>query len=403
MSGVRERRCRHESGSRRCGRTAGPGSVLCWEHERASTGLAPPAPAAAGTGAGEARRLADEIRREVRKVSGTNGSERDLGGRLAEFKDRLRGLGRAFPLTGWSPFERARELLTSDLFDVAAWRGMLAIALTQAELTLEEGKRRLKGEYEVDEFGFDEAYLERARPFLLFLYRHWFRVEAKGIGHVPDEGRALLVANHSGVLPYDGAMVATAIWEEHRAPRYLRALYWEGLGHLPFLSTLLHRTGQVVSCPENSELLLEKDQLVIVFPEGVRGIGKRFKDRYRLQGFGRGEFAKSAIRTGAPIVPVSVIGAEEIHPLFWKSPLLGKFFGLPFVPFTLTFPWLGPLGMIPLPAKWRIAFDEPLETASYGRDRADDFVLVSKLALEVKNRIEGNILRELRDRRGVFR
>ncbi|MBI4614787.1 MAG: 1-acyl-sn-glycerol-3-phosphate acyltransferase [Planctomycetes bacterium] len=433
------RRCTAALDGRRCGRAARDAGELCWYHEAlartgheeereradrataanpepdagAASGPAPagkdapppsnggarrPTPAAGPAGG---QRGAFESGGEIAGRAGFDRFKDAVVGRAGfdRFKDAVVGLRRAVPFRGFAPLERARAILAGDGFDLAAWKGMLTLFLARLELGIEDSRRRRRGDYEVDEFGFDEGYLERVRPFLLFLYRHWFRVESRGAGNVPPEGRALLVGNYSGVLPFDGAMVAIAVWEEQPSPRYVRPLYSPELAKVPFLSTALHRTGNVGSSTENMECLLEKDQLVLAFPEGMRAARRDWRERFRQERFGRGEFARSAIRTASPVVPVSVEGLVGAHPVLFRSRALGRALGFASFPFTPTVPWLGPLGLLPLPSKVKIAFDEPIETSSLGAKAADDFVTVSRLAGQVKGRIEANLAEAAAKRR----
>ena len=241
----------------------------------------------------------------------------------------------------------------------------------------------------VDEFGRDPMYAARVKPLLDFLYDSYFRVEVQGIEHVPSHGRVLLVANHSGTLPYDGAILMHAVRRESEAHREVRPLVEDFVFHFPYLGTFMNRIGGVRACQENAERLLEDDQVVAVFPEGIKGIGKLYKERYRLQRFGRGGFIKLALRTGAPIVPVAVMGAEEIHPMVAKVTWLARSFGAPYLPITPTFPLLGPLGLLPLPTKWTIRFGPPQSVAQrYGADAAGDRLLVHKLSEGVRGSIQ---------------
>jgi 1-acyl-sn-glycerol-3-phosphate acyltransferase len=255
----------------------------------------------------------------------------------------------------------------------------------------------------VDEFGRDPTVSARFEPLLEFLYKSYFRVETEGLGHVPDAGRGLIVANHSGTLPYDGAMIMHAVRREHPAHRDVRPLVEDFVFHFPYLGTLMNRIGGVRACPENAERLLSEDQLVAVFPEGVKGIGKLYRERYKLQRFGRGGFIKLALRTDAPLIPTAVVGAEEIHPMLAKLSWLTRSIGVPYVPVTPTFPLLGPLGAVPLPTKWRIRFGEPLYyNAEFGADAANDRILVNRLAEQVRSKIQEMIDDMLRERKSVF-
>ncbi len=251
---------------------------------------------------------------------------------------------------------------------------------------------RLEGNYSEDEWGFDEDFADAVLPLLELMYERWWRVNAVGVANVPAHGRALLVANHAGVLPWDATMIATAIMREHPLPRPTRFLVLRWAFELPWLSVAVRRLGGVVASPYNAVRLLEEDELVAVFPEGARGIGKAWSERYRLQRFGRGGFVEIALRTGAPIVPVAVVGSEEIYPKIADAAPLARLIGAPFFPITPTFPALGPLGAIPLPSRWRIEFGEPIETAGYGPDAADDRRLVLELAERVRSEIQERLL-----------
>jgi 1-acyl-sn-glycerol-3-phosphate acyltransferase len=211
-----------------------------------------------------------------------------------------------------------------------------------------------------------------------------------------------VVANHSGVLPYDGIMMKLAIRHEHPRERECRLLALDMFALLPGLAPLLAKTGEVRANPENAERLLQKDELVGVFPEGVKGVGKLFKDRYRLARFGRGGFVRVALRTGAPIVPCAVVGAEEIHPVLGKADFLGRPLGLPYFPITPTFPALGPLGLVPLPSKWWIDFGEPIDLGRYGPEAADDPLLVNRIGEDVRSRIQGMVEDRVSRRRSVW-
>ena len=255
---------------------------------------------------------------------------------------------------------------------------------------------------ETDEFGYDPRFSDTIRPFFEFLYTVWWRVETAGLENVPGEGAALVVANHSGVLPYDGIMIKLAIRQEHPARRECRMLALDMFALLPFLAPLLAKSGEVRANPENAERLLRRGDLVGVFPEGVKGVGKDFKDRYQLARFGRGGFVRIALRTGAPIVPCAVVGAEEIHPKIGHADWVGRPFGLPYFPITPTFPFLGPLGLVPLPTRWSIDFADPIPMAGYGPGAADDPILVNRIVEEVRSTIQRIIDGRLARRRSIW-
>ena len=241
----------------------------------------------------------------------------------------------------------------------------------------------------VDDFGRDPRATARWEWLFEFLYSRWFRVEASGLENVPARGRALLVANHAGTLPYDSAMVMHAVRRDHPSRRDVRPLVEDTVFHLPFLGPIMNRIGGVRADPENAERLLHKDELVAVFPEGEKGMGKLWKDRYKLQRFGRGGFVKLALRTRSPIIPVAVVGAEEAAPMLGKVTWFAKNIGIPWIPVTPTFPWFGPTGLLPLPSKWHIRFGEPIDLgAQYGASAADDRLLVNRLADQIRSQIQ---------------
>ena len=255
---------------------------------------------------------------------------------------------------------------------------------------------------EVDEFGYDPAYERKVLPLLEMLYEKYFRVEAHGIERVPVEGRCLLVANHSGTLPLDGLMLRMAVRREHPGHRGVRWLAEDGIFHFPFLGNMTNRVGAVRACQENAERLLESESLVAVFPEGQKGIGKLFRDRYRLQRFGRGGFVKLCLRTRTPIVPVAIIGGEETNPVLARVEYLTKALGIPYLPVTPTFPLLGPAGLLPAPTKWKIFFGEPIDLEGYAPASADDEILVGRLTERVRGAIQAMLDRAVGERRSVW-
>jgi 1-acyl-sn-glycerol-3-phosphate acyltransferase len=278
-----------------------------------------------------------------------------------------------------------------------------AVALPRdARDTLEHVLRRLEGDPEDDEWGFDEDFADLVEPFFGFLYDRWWRVKVAGAHRVPAHGRALLASNHAGILPWDATMISLALLREHPLPRHPRFLVLNWAFDLPWISAFIRKVGGVVASPYNALRLLEQDRLVAVFPEGVKGTGKPFAERYRLQRFGRGGFVEIALRAGAPIVPVAVVGSEEIYPKLADVPALARALGAPFFPVTPTFPWLGPLGAVPLPSKWRIEFCEPIATAHYGADAASDRGLVLELTDQVRETVQQAVYANLVRRGPAF-
>jgi 1-acyl-sn-glycerol-3-phosphate acyltransferase len=263
-------------------------------------------------------------------------------------------------------------------------------------------RRRLSGRYEVDELGFDRELAEAVfQPMLRLLYRDWFRTEVFGVENLPDKGAGLVVANHSGTVALDALMLSVAVHSEHPAQRHLRLLGADLVFRMPVLSELARKNGATVACAPDVERLLSGGELVGVFPEGFKGVGKRYADRYKLQRFGRGGFVSAALRTGQPIVPVAIVGAEEIYPMLADIQPLARLLGLPYFPVTPTFPWLGPLGLVPLPSKWLIEFCPPIPTADLV-DQADDPMVIFNLADQVRETIQQTLHRLLERRPDPF-
>ena len=255
---------------------------------------------------------------------------------------------------------------------------------------------------EVDEFGYDPVYEHKLLPFFNFLYERYFRVVTYGIERIPNEGRCLLVANHSGTLPVDGMMLRLAVHREHPQHRDARWLAEDAIFHFPFLGTMSNRIGAVRACQENAGRLLDRGALVAVFPEGMKGIGKLFRERYKLQRFGRGGFVKLCLRTRTPVVPVAIIGSEETNPLLARVDYLAKAVGIPYLPVTPTFPLLGPVGLLPAPTKWKMYFGEPIRFDNYGSEATEDEILVGRLSERVRGEIQSMLDRALAERRSVW-
>jgi 1-acyl-sn-glycerol-3-phosphate acyltransferase len=280
------------------------------------------------------------------------------------------------------------------IFGESAWEQRLAEALQGL-------RRRRSGEYDVDEFGFDPELTERflftaLRP----LAEKWFRIEVFGIENIPPEGGALIVSNHSGTVPLDAVMTGLVIHDQ--AHRFLRMLGANLIFALPFIGELARKGGATLASSEDAERLLARGELVGVWPEGYKGVGKPFSERYQLQRFGRGGFVSAALRTGVPIVPCSVVGAEEIYPLVGNLPSLARLLKLPYLPITPLFPWLGPLGLIPLPSKWLIEFGEPIVPEAAADSDPEDPTVVFNVTDQVRDTIQQTLHTLLAKRRGVF-
>ncbi len=261
-------------------------------------------------------------------------------------------------------------------------------------------RRRMGGDYAVDEFGFDPQITDILVGAVEPLAEKWFRLEVRGIENIPTEGGALLVSNHSGTVPIDGVMVGYAV--KKYAQRNLRPLGADLVFQLPFVSQLARKVGATLACTEDAERLLSNGELAGVWPEGFKGIGKPYAERYKLQRFGRGGFVSSAMRAQVPIVPVSIVGAEEIYPLIGNVPSLARLLGVPYLPITPFFPLLGPLGLVPLPSKWIIEFGEPIRTDAYEPEAADDPMLLFNVTDQVRETIQQTLYALLVDRGSAF-
>lgn len=264
-------------------------------------------------------------------------------------------------------------------------------------------RRRIAGDYIVDDFGFDPDLTDNLLlPALRVLYERWFRVEVRDVGNIPADGGALVVANHSGTIAIDALMTALAIHDEHPAHRHLRMLGADLVFALPVLGEFARKAGNTLACNDDAERLLGAGECVGVWPEGFKGTGKGFTERYNLQRFGRGGFVSAALRARVPIVPCSIVGAEEAYPMLADAKPLARLLGLPYFPITPTFPWLGPLGAIPLPSKWIISFGAPLDTTAYPDSAADDPMLVFNLTDQIRETIQQTLYGLLASRGSAF-
>jgi 1-acyl-sn-glycerol-3-phosphate acyltransferase len=245
--------------------------------------------------------------------------------------------------------------------------------------------------------GHDPAFLDRAAPVLEFLWSRYFRVRLLGIENVPETGPALLVGNHSGGIPYDGAMLLYGIQREHARHRRVRPLVANFVFRRGWMGNVVARIGGVRASTETALPLLAAGELVAVFPEGLKGVGKMYRERYRLARFGRGGFVRLAREAQVPLLPVAIVGAEEIHPVIGKITKLAEPLGLPYIPITPTFPWLGPLGLLPVPTKWTIQIGTPIAPPP----QSDD-VATARVAESVRSAIDGMIAELLARRRSIL-
>jgi 1-acyl-sn-glycerol-3-phosphate acyltransferase len=268
---------------------------------------------------------------------------------------------------------------------------------------LEWLSRRATGRYRIDDFGLDEElFRDLLMPLANPLYQKYFRVQTRGLENVPASGPALLVANHSGTIALDAVMMQHAVAAEHPARRIVRNMAGNLIFRLPFVGPLARKSGNAVARDEDALELLRRGELVGVFPEGYKGVGKGWAERYRLQRFGRGGFIQLALRARVPVVPVAIVGAEEAYPMIGNLSSLAGLLRLPYFPITPTWPLLGPLGLLPLPSRWIIEFGPPLRTDEYPDDAHDDAMLTFELTDTIRDRIQQMIHTNVNARRGVF-
>lgn len=264
-------------------------------------------------------------------------------------------------------------------------------------------RRRLAGDYPIDDFGYDEELSREVLiPLARLLYERYFRVRTLGIDRIPARGPAMLVANHSGTIPMDAIMMQLAVATEHPQERVVRNVAANLAFTMPFIGPLARKTGNAVACDEDAYELIRRGELLGIFPEGFKGVGKGWSQRYRLQRFGRGGFIELALRTRIPIIPVAIVGAEEAYPMIADARLVAKMFGFPYFPITPTWPLFGPLGLLPLPAKWIIEFGEPIPMDHYPEDAAEDTMLVFDLSDSIRDTIQQMLYRNLALRKGTF-
>jgi 1-acyl-sn-glycerol-3-phosphate acyltransferase len=305
------------------------------------------------------------------------------------------GLTRESPLLGYHPHAGALD----------APEEPPAPAGPPAELRdLRELVPAAEPERRLDDWGRSERVLGLLEPLLDFYYHHWFRVETEGIEHVPADGGALIVSNHSGALPPDGPMIMQAIRHEHPNPRPLHMLAEHWFKGYPGVGLLTNKLGLVPGHPANAQRLLhDEGRLVLVFPEGQKGSRKLYWQRYRLRRFGRGGFVRTAMRAGAPIVPVAVLGAEEAMPIFAHVPALQRLTGLIYFPVNHAFPQFGlAAALMYMPAKFKIRFLEPVDLSGYAPEDAEDLALVQEIGEQIRARIQRELDAMRSSRRSVW-
>jgi 1-acyl-sn-glycerol-3-phosphate acyltransferase len=250
---------------------------------------------------------------------------------------------------------------------------------------------------ELPDGGHDPTFLDRTAPLLEFLWSRYFRVRLLGLENVPATGAAMLVGNHSGGIPYDGALLLHGIHRDHPSHRRVRPLVANFAFRQGWIANVISRIGGVRASRETALPLLAAGELIAVFPEGLRGVGKLYRERYRMARFGRGGFVRLASEAQVPLLPVAVVGAEEIHPVIGKITSLAEPLGLPYIPITPTFPWLGPFGLLPVPTKWTIQIGSPIAPPPPG-----DGPGTVRVAEAVRTAIDGMIADLLVQRRSIL-
>jgi 1-acyl-sn-glycerol-3-phosphate acyltransferase len=328
-------------------------------------------------------------------AAGPAGDGRAAGGGAASSADPFREAARFAAEHGWGQavdaFAALRDVAGDGWIDHA--RDAVAFA-----------RRRLTGDYDIDAFGFDEDLTTNVlMPLLRPLHRHYWRVASHGVANVPTDGGGLLVANHAGTLPADAMITRLDIFDQ--TGRHARELGADLVYRTPFVGEFARKTGATLASGDDADRLLANGELVAVWPEGFKGIGKPWKDRYKLQRFGRGGFVATALRAQVPIIPTAIVGSEEIYPLLFDLKLLAKIFGFPYfpiVPQMFALPVLGPLALLPLPSKWIIEYGDPIDTAGYGPEAAEDPMAVFDLTDRVRDTIQEMLYRNLMGRRSVF-
>jgi 1-acyl-sn-glycerol-3-phosphate acyltransferase len=380
----------------RCRLPAQEGSRYCYRHRHLET-------------VGEVAVTADEEAQNVAVAPPTAPAAADIPAPAAPapgatlLTSLREGLERLLATAPTEVREWLNERISPEWFDPQTWQGLAYVLQVALQMQIEFLQRRLRGEYEVDPWGYDQEVADYLALVTGFLFNRYWRVEINGLEHIPNEGRALLVANHSGVLPLDGAVIAYGVREQHPAHRLVRVLMDDWFLTLPFVSILLTKSGHVPAHPDNGRRLLEADEVVLAFAASQKGISPFYRERYRLGRFGRGGFVKMAVETGAPILPVAVVGVEETYPLVVDLKPVAQWLGAPAFPVPLTLPWLGPLALLPLPTRWTLDIGEPIVAHLEDVSLVDNPAFVSDITDLVRNRVQEWIDKRLAERRSWFR
>lgn len=297
---------------------------------------------------------------------------------------------------------RTKEAESAGTATASQWLAALGISqwLDEDERSRIASLQRSKGA--CDPFGLSPQTLANVLPLLRFLHRYYFRVTSEGHANVPASGPAILVSNHAGLLPFDAAMIVADTVLRSQPPRLPRAIVDRWVATMPLLRDFFAEMGQVIGTRENFSGLLRAEELVLVFPEGIAGVRKPYRERYRLQAFHRG-FVEEALRAQAPIIPTVVVGSDDQAPILYDLKPLAHWLRLPVAPITPTFPWFGLLGLLPYPVSYRIVYGEPIEIAGlYDEAAADDPAIVTGLCERVRRQIQEMLDRGLAERHGTL-
>lgn len=366
---------------------------------RAAAGDQPAEPGPPQQGPASGAGAADGPTAEPKSDFGSFPPSVNLGAIVSELAGAV---GSAFGHLRNVPIDQLKELSRDPLKAVLGLAESLGVDWQESlEEIVDFTRSRMSGRYAIDEFGFDPEFTTKVYlPIMRPLAQNWFRVEVRGIENVPTTGSALLVSNHAGTLPLDGMVTQSVVYDE--IGRHVRMLGADLIFKTPYSHDFARRTGTTLACQEDAERLLASDQLVSVYPEGFKGLGKPYADRYKLQRFGRGGFVSAAVRAQVPLIPVSIVGSEEIYPLIATAPTLARALGVPYFPITPTYPWLGLLGLIPLPSKWIIQFGEAITTDELSAGAADDPMVVFNITDQVRETIQHSLYALLMQRRSAF-
>ncbi|MFN8471648.1 MAG: lysophospholipid acyltransferase family protein [Anaerolineae bacterium] len=346
----------------------------------------------------ELLRQLEEVGRRIDEQSGDGSAAPGVGRGPAR-----RAWGLFSPRANLGRLRRATDSVAgSELTDADTWKSVWSLLNQTVDYQRDLVQRRLKGDYSTDAYGYDSDFVEMVKPLFDFLYGNYWRVQAFGVNNLPEEGGALLIANSSGLFPWDSLMVMTAVQREHDVPRLVRGLYASWMSPLPFASDFFNKMGMVMGVTDNARRLLTEGEPVLVFPEASKPTGKLFRDRYRVEPFGKTALVSLAVRANVPIIPVAVVGAEEAYPVVAQSTKLGRPLGLPYFPFTLTWPWTGLFGLLPLPSKWTIEFGAPITPDEWPPDAAYDSDAIEELTEGVRRRIQAMLYDRLKERKSII-